>query len=228
MRSIDTTAGHAVVHSDAGTFTGHKVVVAMSPAICDQIDSSWLPAARRELQRATEWGPSPFSAVYKRPFWRRRACRDRCSATAGPSTSLSRATPRTPHPDGFISADAMRRLDHARCRSWRVNAANFADYFGPDARDPLDYGVSNGTSNRGRGWPGRGQLTADPHPIRCRWLRASVGPIHWAGTETSDHWTGYMDGAARSGKRAAGEVLAALQVGNPAEHHPHGKSPCTQ
>jgi monoamine oxidase len=41
-------------------------------------------------------------------------------------------------------------------------------------------------------------------------LRAPVGPIHWAGTETATEWTGYMDGAVQSGERAAAEVLAAL------------------
>ena len=33
-----------------------------------------------------------------------------------------------------------------------------------------------------------------------------VGRIHWAGTETSTYWHGYMDGAVRSGERAASEV----------------------
>jgi monoamine oxidase len=33
-----------------------------------------------------------------------------------------------------------------------------------------------------------------------------VGRIHWAGTETSTFWHGYMDGAVRSGQRAAAEV----------------------
>jgi monoamine oxidase len=37
-----------------------------------------------------------------------------------------------------------------------------------------------------------------------------VGPLHWAGTETADEWTGFMDGAVRSGQRAAAEVAAAL------------------
>lgn len=41
-------------------------------------------------------------------------------------------------------------------------------------------------------------------------LRVPVGRIHWAGTETSTYWNGYMDGAVRSGERAADEVLAAL------------------
>ena len=42
-------------------------------------------------------------------------------------------------------------------------------------------------------------------------LREPVGRIHWAGTETADYWNGYMDGAVRSGERAAKEVLAALR-----------------
>jgi monoamine oxidase len=41
-------------------------------------------------------------------------------------------------------------------------------------------------------------------------LRAPVGRIHWAGTETAEVFTGYMDGAVRSGERAAVEVRRAL------------------
>ena len=41
-------------------------------------------------------------------------------------------------------------------------------------------------------------------------LRAPVGKIHWAGTETSNYWCGYMDGAVRSGERAATEVLSEI------------------
>ena len=41
-------------------------------------------------------------------------------------------------------------------------------------------------------------------------LRAPIGPLHWAGTEVAEVWSGYMDGAVRSGEAAAREVLAAL------------------
>jgi monoamine oxidase len=41
-------------------------------------------------------------------------------------------------------------------------------------------------------------------------LAAPVGRIHWAGAETSDIWNGYMDGAIRSGRRAAAEILASI------------------
>jgi monoamine oxidase len=42
-----------------------------------------------------------------------------------------------------------------------------------------------------------------------RALRAPVGRIHWAGTETATVSHGTIDGAIRSGERAAAEVLAA-------------------
>ncbi|HEY2406671.1 MAG TPA: FAD-dependent oxidoreductase [Polyangiaceae bacterium] len=38
-------------------------------------------------------------------------------------------------------------------------------------------------------------------------LRASIGPIHWAGAETASEWCGYMNGAIESGIRAASEVI---------------------
>jgi monoamine oxidase len=43
-------------------------------------------------------------------------------------------------------------------------------------------------------------------------LRPRIGRIHWAGTETSEKWTGYMDGAIRSGLLAAKEVARELSV----------------
>jgi monoamine oxidase len=50
-----------------------------------------------------------------------------------------------------------------------------------------------------------GTLTTYGKELRRPHVRA-----HWAGTETSTYWAGYMDGAVRSGQRAAAEVLSAL------------------
>jgi monoamine oxidase len=41
-------------------------------------------------------------------------------------------------------------------------------------------------------------------------LRQPVGRVHWAGTETAEIFNGYMDGAVRSGERAAAEVSREL------------------
>lgn len=49
--------------------------------------------------------------------------------------------------------------------------------------------------------------------IEGRWLRAPMGRVHFAGTETATAWTGYMEGAVQSGERAAAEVQARLRAG---------------
>jgi monoamine oxidase len=41
-------------------------------------------------------------------------------------------------------------------------------------------------------------------------LERPFGKIHFVGTETTRVWRGYMEGAVRSGKRGANEVLEAL------------------
>jgi monoamine oxidase len=33
------------------------------------------------------------------------------------------------------------------------------------------------------------------------------GRVHWAGAEFSPYWNGYMDGAVRSGRHTADELL---------------------
>jgi monoamine oxidase len=41
-------------------------------------------------------------------------------------------------------------------------------------------------------------------------LRAPFGRVHWAGTETATISHGAIDGAVRSGERAAAEILAVV------------------
>ena len=41
-------------------------------------------------------------------------------------------------------------------------------------------------------------------------LREPLANLHFAGTETAGHWKGYMEGAVRSGERAAKEVIGGL------------------
>jgi len=43
-------------------------------------------------------------------------------------------------------------------------------------------------------------------------IRDAVGRIHWATTETSPAWNGNIDGAVRSGERAAKEVIDAKET----------------
>jgi monoamine oxidase len=86
----------------------------------------------------------------------------------------------------------------------------FVSFFGDEARSPKDFFETRWTTEQWtRGCPvgiaGPGTLLAYGDQ-----MRQPVGAIHWAGTETSTYWNGYMDGAVRSGERAAKEVLDEL------------------
>ena len=86
----------------------------------------------------------------------------------------------------------------------------FVTFFGSQAGNAIDFFE---TSWSGEQWtrgcpvgiPSQGTLLAYGPQIR-----QPVGRIHWAGTETSTYWNGYMDGAVRSGERAAAEALSEL------------------
>ena len=74
-----------------------------------------------------------------------------------------------------------------------------AKFFGPRAAEPDEYVERDWAAEEwSRGCYGGRFGTGVWEP---------VGRIHWAGTETAEVWNGYMDGAVRSGERAAREVL---------------------
>ena len=113
---------------------------------------------------------------------------------------------------GFVGGDNARSYN-SMSRSARQTAvlSQFQNYFQTvEALNPNAYFE---TSWCGEAWtrgcpvgiPTSGTLLA-----YGPWIRHPIGRIHWAGTETSTYWNGYMDGAVRSGERAAAEVLAEL------------------
>jgi monoamine oxidase len=80
-------------------------------------------------------------------------------------------------------------------------------YFGDQAAEPFDIVEQDWMAEEfTRGCYG-GRLGAGVWTQYGQALAAPVGRIHWAGAETSDVWNGYMDGAIRSGRRAAAEIL---------------------
>ncbi|HEY9311720.1 flavin monoamine oxidase family protein [Williamsia sp.] len=214
VRSIGWTADGATVSSDVGTINARKVIVAMSPAISGGIDYlQGLSSERQGLHAGYRMGAiSKFAAVYSTPFWRAKGLSGQVIGNGEPIDVCFENYAEGNHVlMGFISADAMRRLDHAPEEQLVAECTqNFVDYFGPEARDHLDYGVFKWDLEP---WSQGGPVAVSRPGTLTRYgraLRAPIGPIHWAGTETSDYWTGYMDGAVRSGQRAAAEVLRSL------------------
>ena len=85
--------------------------------------------------------------------------------------------------------------------------SSLVKYFGEDASSPITYIDQSWADEE---W-NRGCYTGVmvPHTMTAlgEELRIPVGDIHFAGTETSPKWNGYMEGAILSGERVAREVL---------------------
>jgi monoamine oxidase len=112
---------------------------------------------------------------------------------------------------GFVEASFARQLDRVSpAKLKRLVLDNYAAYFGEAARTPLGFVETRWDPEP---WSGGGPVAGTAPGVLLdygRAIRTPVGRIHWAGTETSPYWNGYMDGAVRSGERVAKEVLPKL------------------
>jgi monoamine oxidase len=206
----------AIVHTARGSVACRRVIVAAPPPLVLDID--WyprLPVPRAQLMANMDMGRlMKCDAVYARPFWRAdglngfglndsgavRAAFDNCPNDGDPGVLLA-----------FVGGATWRRYGVlSRDRRRTAVLQGFADLFGPKALEPIGYAEHDWTREQWtRGGPvavmGPGTMTQFGPS-----LRRPFGRVHWAGTETSTYWTGYMDGAVRAGKRAALEVLERL------------------
>ncbi|MFY9551131.1 MAG: FAD-dependent oxidoreductase, partial [Thermoanaerobaculia bacterium] len=112
---------------------------------------------------------------------------------------------------GFVDAESALALSGRPMQERRgLVVGRIAELLGPEGAGAIDYVDAD--------WPAepwsRGCFGANMGPGVLTTLgpalRAPFGRIHWSGTETSPAWTGYIEGAIRSGERAAAEVHAAL------------------
>jgi monoamine oxidase len=204
------------VESRRYTVTAKRVIVAVPPMLAGRIRyRPGLPASRRQLTQAMPQGTLlKVTAVYDRPFWRDMGLNGTAVSLNGPVNATFDDSPPDGSPGvlfGFVGGDEGRRF-RGQSKADRRAAVlkNLADYFGAAAMRPRAYFETDWPGAKwSRGGPvgiaGPGVLLAHGPAIR-----EPVGRIHWAGTETSNYWNGYMDGAIRSGKRAAREVLDLL------------------
>jgi monoamine oxidase len=216
VRRIEQHRRGVRVFTEHLTVTGKQVIVTGPPVVTAQIHyHPHLPADRRALlQRFPQGSIIKCQAVYDRPYWRDSGLTGQAVALDGPVRVTFDNSPPDGSPGillGFIDGAAAR--DYQRRPAAERKAAvldAFATYFGEAARSPRHYFEMNWTNEawtRGcyEGYLPPGALTA-----HGRALRDPFGRILWAGAETSDYWYGYMDGAIRSGERAAAEAVAAL------------------
>ena len=215
VRRIEQVSGGVRVTSDRAAVSAKRCIVALPPSLAGRIDySPDLPSDRDQLtQRVPQGTMTKVAAVYDRPFWRDEGLTGTAVNADGFVTATFDDSPPSGRPGvvfGFVGGDKARtfnRMSPADRR--RTVLSEYQSFFGPQAGSARDYFETNWAAETwSRGCPvatyGTGTLVAFGPS-----LREPVGRIHWAGTETSDYWSGYMDGAVRSGERAAREVLGA-------------------
>ena len=204
------------VTSDNTSVTAQKVIVAMAPPLAARLSyDPPLPAARDQLtQRMFMGSLGKATAVYPTPFWRSDSLSGQVASIDGTIHATYDVSPANASYGailGFLDADNMRALDTAsNDEIIKLVGKDYVRYFGPEAGNATEWIIKRWDNDvYSRGAPtalaGPGTLTAYGPAIR-----EAVDGIHWAGTESSPYWTGYMDGAIRSGERAAREVLQAL------------------
>jgi monoamine oxidase len=209
-------SGVVSVVSDSLSVTGRRVIVAIPPVLAGRIDyRPALPPLRDQLtQHMPEGTLMKFEAIYDTPFWRASGLTGQVVSEGGPVKVTFDTSPQDNSLGimmGFIGGHEARVWENRPANERRDAALQqFALFFGNEALNPrevVEFNWSTEVWNRGCPVAVLGPGTLIDFGTA---LRAPVGRIHWAGTETSTYWNGYMDGAVRSGERAATEVLAAL------------------
>jgi monoamine oxidase len=198
-----------------------RAVISTRPDDCAAIAMSPLRTeARAEMER--RWGAATgrkLMMVYDQPFWREQGLSGFCVTDSPWAPMTFDNSPLDGEPGvllTFVIEHLIAKYDAEHVPDLRDDQRRRAHVlealtkcFGPEASRPTafvehDWGNEDYTSGCLSPRPA-GLITA----VRGAG-REPLGRVHFAGAETSDVWMGTMDGAVRSGERAATEVLNSL------------------
>ena len=215
VRSITQRDDRVVVEADGVSVSAHRAVVTIPPALTlDIAFDPVLPDDRVRLYRSAVAGPeSKTLIVYDEPFWRADGFSGQTSEPGSASEVTLDASPIGGRPGVIASftfgevAARVDALDSGERR--RLVLGALAARLGPRAASPVEFietpwWQEEWTKGCSMAHFPPGLLTSVAHL-----LREPFGRVHWAGTETATVSHGAMDGAARSGERAAAEILSA-------------------
>jgi monoamine oxidase len=216
VRDIRQDGAGVELVADRVRVRAQRAIVAIPPTLSGHIRyDPKLPAPRALLVQRLPAGSSiKFAMIYSEPFWRSDGLSGQSLALGSPVPVTLDACGATT-PPGILNTFACG--SHARALAELAPAARrqlvldeMAARFGPKAMNVRGYEEQSWAEEE---WT-RGCFMAHYAPGVLTQLghvlREPVGRIHWAGTETSPVMNGFIDGAVRSGERAAEEVLAAV------------------
>jgi monoamine oxidase len=213
VRSIDQDEDRVVVGADGLVVSAPHAVVSVPPALALEIAfAPALPDDRAALYRGAVAGPeSKTLVVYDEPFWRADGFSGQSAEPNSVSEVTLDASPVNGSP-GVIASFTFGRvaagadaLDPAERRS--AVLATLASRWGPRAASPVEFIETPWWKEE---WTRGCSMAHFPPGLLTSYgplLREPFGRVHWAGTETSTTSHGAIDGAVRSGERAAAEIL---------------------
>ena len=217
-RRIEDTGDGVRVEADGTSVEASRAIVAVSPTLAARIAyDPPLPGRRDQMtQRMPQGAIIKCMAVYPEPFWRAEGLSGSGLADGASVNAVFDNTPPGGSPGvllGFLDGRAARVWAERPAGERRAAVIDvFTRLFGARAAAPDEYveriwadeewsrGCYSGAFGPS-GWTDFGPA-----------LRASVGRVHWAGTETATVWNGYIDGAITAGRRAAGEAVARIET----------------
>ena len=196
------------------TVRARRVIVAIPMAIAGSIVyEPMLPVDRAFLNQRMPGGAIfKISVVYDEPFWRADGLSGQSAAPGSLATLTLDACTDTANPGIMcvitegLGARRLGRLDDAERKAAVIG--ELVDRFGSKANAPLEYHEQNWTTER---YSGGGMISHTGTGVLTEFgytLREPCGRVHWAGTESSAIMCGWVDGAVRSGERAAAEAMS--------------------
>jgi monoamine oxidase len=212
VRAVTSDDDGVTLTLDDGEVRCDRVIVAVPPAVCQRMEfTPPLPAARRRAHEAMPMGKAiKYIVAYERAFWREAGLSGEVIADHGDVRLVfdeCQEEGRHPALLVFLVGDVAEELGPLDEDARRARVLDgLARYFGDEARSPVDVAEKDWTQDPWSsgcyvGLMGPGVMTEVGEA-----LRAPVGRVHFAGTETAERWAGYMDGAIEAGQRAAREV----------------------
>jgi monoamine oxidase len=196
------------------SFSAKKVIIAIPPPLVSGI--RFQPPLSTEKTTAISHinmgKVGKCFAIYEKPFWRNDGFSGQI--LADPSSPFQAMYDCSPKDGNYgimmaftISDRAGEFFKNDPSKRKEIMSGFLVRYFGEKASNPLQYLDYTMTDEV---WSGG--CYAGIYPLGA-WTNfqdtysKSEGNIIWAGTETSDVWFGYIEGAVRAGEKAVGEIL---------------------
>ncbi|WP_341267940.1 flavin monoamine oxidase family protein [Gordonia malaquae] len=215
-------ADRVVVHEDGvlietteGVVRADRLIVTLPPQAAGALrfDPPLPPAKARFVDRSVMGDVAKVHVTYPVPFWRAEGLSGQATIYDERETGVVFDN----SPDDASSGVLVGFVYGRRVDPWATLDADarrasilatLTELFGARAQEPIDYVEKIWSIDP---WI-RGAYAANPTPGAWtaygeKGWRRPTGRIHWAGSETSSVWNGYIDGAIASGQRAAQEIL---------------------